>query len=65
MSKQVDPSPQFYQIICATFCVIAVLSNIISAKMVKLPFHDLIIRPACYLSPHLPFKRSGYRNFWN
>lgn len=27
-----------YQAICATFCVIVVISNIISAKMVKLPY---------------------------
>lgn len=30
--------PVLYQMICASFCVIVVLSNIISAKMVALPF---------------------------
>lgn len=30
--------PVIYQVVCASFCVIVVLSNIISAKMVALPF---------------------------
>ena len=54
MTKQTDPSPNLYQIICAAFCVIAVLSNIISAKMVKLPFQDMII-PAGLLTYPLTF----------
>lgn len=32
-----------YQIICASFCVIVVISNILSAKMVSLPFFALSI----------------------
>jgi len=38
MEKQQEESGVLYQVICASFCVIAVLSNMISVKMVKLPF---------------------------
>jgi queuosine precursor transporter len=44
-----------YQVICAAFCTIVVLSNIFSAKMVPLPFFDfsipagLIVYPLTFL----------------
>lgn len=38
-----DASQNIYQIISAAFCVIVVLSNIISAKMMTLPYWNLII----------------------
>lgn len=41
-----------YQIISAAFCVIVVISNIISAKMVKLPYlHDFSIPAGLILYP--------------
>lgn len=51
------PSPfTLYQLISATFCVVVVISNIISAKMVKLPYIEdfsipagLIIYPLTFL----------------
>ena len=56
----------FYQIISATFCVIVVLSNIISAKMVQLPFlHDFSIPAGLITYPSNLFaKRSSDRSFW-
>jgi uncharacterized integral membrane protein (TIGR00697 family) len=44
----------FYQIICASFCVIVVISNILSAKMVSLPFLAMSI-PAGLLTYPLTF----------
>jgi queuosine precursor transporter len=44
----------FYQIICAGFCVIVVISNILSAKMVSLPFLAMSI-PAGLLTYPLTF----------
>lgn len=43
-----------YQILCATFCVIVVLSNILSAKLVMLPFFALAV-PAGLLTYPLTF----------
>lgn len=41
-----------YQILSAAFCVIAVISNIISAKMVPLPFtSDLYIPAGLFIYP--------------
>ena len=36
-------APIIFQIINAAFCVIVVLSNIISVKMVKFPFLNVIL----------------------
>lgn len=33
----------FYQIISATFCLVVVISNLVSSKMMRLPFIDLTI----------------------
>jgi len=41
-----NSSDALYQFLCATFCVIVVMSNIISAKMVSLPFFDNFVIPA-------------------
>lgn len=35
-----------YQTLCASFCVLVVVSNIISAKMIQLPFFDNFLIPA-------------------
>lgn len=43
-----------YQVICASFCVIVVISNILSAKMVALPFLALSI-PAGLITYPLTF----------
>ena len=43
-----------YQVICASFCVIVVVSNILSAKMVALPFFALSI-PAGLIAYPLTF----------
>jgi len=43
-----------YQIISASFCVIVLLSNIISVKLISLPFFDLVI-PAGLLTYPLTF----------
>lgn len=43
-----------YQLICASFCVIVVISNILSAKMVTLPFFALSI-PAGLITYPLTF----------
>lgn len=43
-----------YQLICASFCVIVVVSNILSAKMVMLPFFELSI-PAGLITYPLTF----------
>lgn len=43
-----------YQVICASFCVIVVISNILSAKMVTLPFLALSI-PAGLITYPLTF----------
>lgn len=44
----------FYQVICASFCVIVVISNILSAKMVSIPFLAMSI-PAGLLTYPLTF----------
>src|SRR5688572_8061155 len=44
-----------YQFICSAFCVIAVLSNIISAKMIPLPFVENFYIPAGLISYPLTF----------
>lgn len=52
------PKPSFltlYQIISATFCVLVVMSNIISTKMIKLPFLDNFSVPAGLLLYPLTF----------
>lgn len=49
-----------YQIICVTFCVIVVLSNIISAKMVSLPFFQNFSIPAGLLTYPLTFLLSDF-----
>ena len=46
--------PFLYQAISASFCVIVVVSNILSAKMVSLPFVDLCI-PAGLVTYPLTF----------
>lgn len=43
-----------YQTLCASFCVIVVVSNILSAKMVPLPFFQLIV-PAGLITYPLTF----------
>lgn len=43
-----------YQVICASFCVIVVISNILSAKMIALPFFALSI-PAGLITYPLTF----------
>lgn len=43
-----------YQVICASFCVIVVISNILSAKMITLPFFALSI-PAGLITYPLTF----------
>lgn len=40
------PSPFLYQIIATAFCVIVIISNIVSTKMVKLPFFKDFSIPA-------------------
>ena len=42
MNKFFKPQT-LYQTICAIFCVIVVIANILSAKMIRLPFFDLTI----------------------
>jgi queuosine precursor transporter len=42
MNKWISSS-NLYQIMCSTFCILVVMSNLISAKMVKLPYFDLIL----------------------
>ncbi|MBA3239535.1 MAG: queuosine precursor transporter [Parachlamydiaceae bacterium] len=49
-----------YQIICAAFCVIVVISNIISAKMVQVPFMDGFIIPAGLITYPLTFLLSDF-----
>lgn len=41
----------FYQILCAMFCVIVVLANVISAKMVPLPFVQFSIPAGLVIYP--------------
>src|SRR4051794_18208857 len=55
-SEPMSPKEKMYQGITAAFCIIVIMSNIISAKMVRLPFfHDfsipagLIIYPLTFL----------------
>lgn len=43
--------PAAYQGICASFCVLLVISNILSAKMVELPFSSLKIPAGLALYP--------------
>ena len=52
--SETPPSGPLYQIISAAFCVIVVISNILSAKMVKLPLIDLSI-PAGLITYPLTF----------
>lgn len=54
-SNTSGPSPIFYQAIAAAFCVIVVMSNIISAKMVALPFLTGFVLPAGLLTYPLTF----------
>lgn len=49
------PSSIFYQAIAAAFCVIVVMSNIISAKMVALPLLTGFVLPAGLLTYPLTF----------
>lgn len=49
------PLPTLYQVICASFCTIVVISNIISAKMVKLPFLQDFSIPAGLITYPLTF----------
>ncbi|MFI5342746.1 MAG: queuosine precursor transporter [Chlamydiales bacterium] len=44
-------SQTFYQNISAAFCIIVVMSNIISAKMVSLPYFDLTIPAGLMIYP--------------
>lgn len=46
MNKNTVDSNSLYQIICALFCVIVVISNIISAKMISIPLFDNLAVPA-------------------
>ena len=49
-----------YQIISAAFCVIAVISNIISAKMIQVPFMDDFSIPAGLIMYPLTFLLSDF-----
>jgi queuosine precursor transporter len=49
-----------YQIISAAFCVIVVISNIISAKMVQVPFMDGFSIPAGLITYPLTFLLSDF-----
>jgi uncharacterized integral membrane protein (TIGR00697 family) len=49
-----------YQVISAAFCVIVVVSNIISAKMVKLPFFEDFIIPAGLVTYPFTFLLSNF-----
>lgn len=49
-----------YQIICAAFCVIVVISNIISAKMVQVPFLDNFSIPVGLITYPLTFLLSDF-----
>src|ERR1700722_16630688 len=61
------PVSTLYQIICASFCVILVVSNLLSAKMVKLPLLalsipvGLIIYPLTFLLSDLVTEIFGAR----
>lgn len=57
MSAQ-QTSPILYQVINAAFCIIVVISNIISAKMIKIPMMDVSI-PAGLIFYPLTFLLSG------
>lgn len=52
--NQLTPSNTLYQIICSTFCILVVMSNLISAKMVQLPYFNLIL-PAGLITYPLTF----------
>lgn len=54
-----ETSATLYQVISATFCVIVVVSNIISAKMITLPFMDFSI-PAGLITYPLTFLLSDF-----
>lgn len=41
--NKLNSSSTLYQVMCSTFCILVVMSNLISAKMVKLPYFDLIL----------------------
>lgn len=67
--NQLHPRTILYQVISAVFCVIAILSNIISAKMISIPFfHDysipagLITYPITFLLANLVTEFYG-KNF--
>jgi queuosine precursor transporter len=45
------PQDILYQILCASFCVIVVVSNILSAKMVTLPWIDMVIPAGLFTYP--------------
>lgn len=55
MEQRKNESDTLYQVISASFCVIAVLSNIISVKMVKLPFFTDFSIPAGLFTYPLTF----------
>lgn len=48
-------SSTLYQVISATFCVVVVISNIISAKMVQLPYFQNLVIPAGLVTYPLTF----------
>lgn len=52
---QTSPSPTLYSLIQATFCVIVVVSNVISAKLFEVPFFDNLLLPAGLLTYPLTF----------
>lgn len=54
MTVNQSPSNTFYQMMCSTFCILVVMSNLISAKMVHLPYFDLIL-PAGLITYPLTF----------
>lgn len=55
---KISAKEKIYYVICAAFCVIVVLSNIISAKMVMLPYLGFSI-PAGLITYPLTFLLSG------
>src|SRR5262245_53260734 len=54
LKEQVIPNRTLYEIILATFCVIVVVSNIVSAKMIEIPFFNILM-PAGLLTYPLTF----------
>jgi len=55
-----DSKTILYQLICAAFAVIVVISNIISAKMVQVPFMDGFAIPAGLITYPLTFLLSDF-----